>query len=346
MGNPQPGSGYPTYTGYENDPWGNPRTGIGALYMGSSALDSPSATPSFTSGSCTIKENYITVCGANPSSIRFTKERLVDLVTYLPNYLSQTETYDVLKFFENYLNNLFTGTYGYTISTSAGISGDHITYNEPSNITTKKISISEKINRIVEMHDPNLIDLEYLQYYANNMGYDVNINRGELGTIASSQVGVCSAIDVEKYLRFCIENLPEWYRIKTTNNAIKVMLFSFGLIGAVSVYYTNDYSPNGIWKTPDYDMLTNSVQHIPKNFFPTSHFITWINLDKSISEVAIDSTVLKQICNSIESIRPVNTVFHSLGGYKSEQLQLNIGAQIRYRKYLKICSNGDSDYWK
>ena len=35
----------------------------------------------------------------------------------------------------------------------------------------------------------------------------------------------------DKYLRFIISNLPTWYKIKTTRNSIRIMLFSFGIIG-------------------------------------------------------------------------------------------------------------------
>jgi hypothetical protein len=341
MGNPEPGAGYPNYTGYENDPWGNLRDGIGAVYMGTSATPEISATT--LSGSCNIKEDYITVCGPN-SPIRFTKERLVDLVSYLPSYLSQTETYDLLKFFEDYWNTLFTGTYGYSISESATTSGDYITYHDPSDINTKTISISEKINRITEMQDVQLIDIELLQYLADNFGYSVNISRGELGSIVSSN-NTCSANDTEKYLRFIISNIPEFYRIKTTKNAVKVMLFSWGLIGTISQYYTSAYSSDSVWLTPDYDMITNEVKNIPKTFFPTSHFIVWINLNNSITDLSIDYNNRQQIVNAIESVRPVNSVFHSLGGFKSEQAELQIGAQIRFRRYIKIPSDGNCDYW-
>jgi hypothetical protein len=296
---------------------------------------------------CNIKDDYINVCGPD-SPIRFTKERIIDLCGFLPNYLKQTEVYDLLKFFENYLNTLFPGKYGYSISTSAGTSADYITYIDPSNISTNTMSILEKVNRLTELHDPNLIDLEYLQYFANNLGYNININRGELGNLLATDTGACSAVDLDKYLRFVVTNLPSWYKIKTTKNAIKVMLYSFGLIGDISEYYTDSYLPEsqgGKWISPGNQFENDTIMTVPNNFYSTPHYAIWVDLNKSSSDLNWDYDKREQIINAIESIRPINNVFRNLAGYYKTFIDVYIGMQAKYTYYLKIPNDGYADSW-
>ena len=305
-----------SYHGYPNGLWGETRTGIGAVYF----------------------NTVIPVIGCGPDQpIRFSKDRLIDLVEYLPQYLKQTETNDLVLFFQNYLNTMFTGLNGFTLSGSGG-NPEHLKYIDPSNLSTEKISILERINRIVEMQDPTLVDLDYLQYLANNLGYNVNINRGEIGTILTGGTVACSAIEIDKQMRFVVENLPEWYRIKTTRNAIKVMLFSYGLIGDLAYMYTDSYLPisqGGNWVVNDYNMLNTDVNNVPKNYFSTPHFIIWADLDNPLS-LNFDVINITQIINAINSMKPVNSVFHGLGAYLSRQMEISFSAHMRIRKYLYI----------
>ena len=389
------------------------------------------------------KQDYITICGA-PQPIRFGTGRKIDLINFLPDYLKETETSDLLKFFEDYLNELFDGlegmtqtetlqstsassltnlkvgsvhnitwtdiidtsavniqlttdneaTWSYIISsvfnddtyevynsyswtvlnipstqckfkitsntdsnvyaisdlfeisnTNSTSNATVIKYNTPENITTNKISILEKINRLTETHDPDLIDLDYIQYFANNLGYNVNINRGELGTIATTDFGVCSGTNVDKYLRFVIRELPNWYKIKTTRNAVKVMLYSFGLIGDISQYFADKYSTSGNWVAPDYSMESESLSNISNDKFPTPHFIIWIDLNQSTSDLSFDFNNRNQIINAVESIKPINTVFRNLGAYFRDIINLYVGINTRFMRYIKVENDGYADFW-
>lgn len=66
-----------------------------------------------------IKYNYIEITA--PPTDRFGVCRFIDLKSFLPTYLQQTDIYDLVGFFEDYWNEMFEGTCGYRISTS-GIS--------------------------------------------------------------------------------------------------------------------------------------------------------------------------------------------------------------------------------
>jgi len=293
------------------------------------------------------KPNYIRVCGA-AQPVRFGASRDINLTNFLPDSLKSTQTYDFTQFFEDYLNTMFTGLDGYTISEDNS-DPVKITYNNPANLSTKDISILEKINRITELQDPALIDLDYIQYFANNLGYQVDINRGQLGTLVNADAGACSAIDEDKYIRFVVENLPSWYKIKSTRNAVKVMLYSFGLIADISTYYTDSYLPEsegGQWVAPDYTMVSDSIASIPDGYYPTPHFIVWVDGDASTEDLSWDFDKKEQVIAAIESIRPINTVFRNLGVYYKRVINMYLSGYTRFRRYIKISSEGASDYWK
>lgn len=258
-----------------------------------------------------------------------------------------SELSELMEVFEDYLNTMFPGTNSLSAS-EAPISPDisNLRFISPQENT---ISLSEKIKRLPELHDPETIDMQYIQYLASMMGYDVNINRGELGTFLSQETGSLSATNLEKYLRFIVLSLPHWYKIKTTENSIKMLLFSFGIVADISYYYSDSYLPEskgGKWRVSDYDMLKNSISELPDNFFPTPHFIIWQDLNLSQSDMQWDVEKRAQIINAINSIRPINTVFKNVGAYMSVDYDIKVSAHTRWNLYRKIESDGFSDSWR
>jgi TonB family protein len=61
------------------------------------------------------------------------------------------------------------------------------------------------------LQDSSLIDIDYIQYFAKNLGYNVNINRNDIagtdfGNLSTTETdNSCSAIDQDRYLRFVVE---------------------------------------------------------------------------------------------------------------------------------------------
>jgi len=64
-----------------------------------------------------IKYDFIELVG--PTSDRFERCRTINLTKFLPDYLKQSDTLDLVQFFEDYLNEMYDGSCGYQISTSA-----------------------------------------------------------------------------------------------------------------------------------------------------------------------------------------------------------------------------------
>lgn len=251
-----------------------------------------------------ISVGFLSSCGPEEPP-RFLENRDINIVDFLPNHLKESEVSDVVTLFQDVLNGLYFEKQ-YTNSAS----GYEIA-NRP------KISILEKINRLTELHDPDLVDVEYLQYFANYLGYTVDVNRGELGILQdSSEDSVATRENVKRYLRFVVSNLPNWYRIKTTRNAVKVMLFSFGLIGDLLQYFTSDYRPdNGNnWRLFREDQ-DGDIHQMPQNFYPTPHFSVLIDLDASQTEISFTESARLNVFKAINSVRPTNTVFEGVTGY-------------------------------
>jgi len=308
-----------------------------------------------------VKSNYITICG-NRDPIRYGGNRLINLTEFLPTYLKeQSDIFDFTQFFEGYLNEMYSGTEGY-IQTSAtvvsayggttSLSADMINIDSHSNSLLSasadpRISILEKVYRLTETHDPDLIDLDFLQHFASYLGYDIDVNRGELGTFEND--GVCYENVRKKYLRFMVSNLPHWYKIKTTTNAVKVMLFSFGLVADIVNYYTDDYENN--WKhsniswNTNVNQLTEDLSEIPDSYFPTPHMAVLFNINKSRTNYSFDVNQQQSIIKAIESVRPINTVFEGVHGYFLATTPLYMVPLSRCRGSLSLISDTPADYW-
>ncbi len=180
------------------------------------------------------------------------------------------------------------------------------------------ISILEKIHRLTELHDPDLIDIDFIQYYSDYLGYDVNINRETMSVFLSKDDPLWDTYtDEEKqklqddYLRFTITNLPTWYKIKTTDNALTMMLYSFGLISELNYYFCTNYGDKSTWTT----VISGSDVSVTTQQYQTPHFSILLDLDTSNIEVIQDSQKMKAIIDAILSVKPINTVFRGLGGY-------------------------------
>jgi hypothetical protein len=157
------------------------------------------------------------------------------------------------------------------------------------------------------------MDAEYLQFFADFLGYDLTLTRGDVGNITNEVADDGTYIDDEeskKYLRFVVENLPNWYKIKSTRNAVKIMLFSFGIVGDLFTQFSNDYDKNWLYDREG-DQSSIGTQ-IPPGFYPTTHFSLAINLRETAPSWLQNLGV---VLNAIEDIRPINTVFERFSGY-------------------------------
>jgi hypothetical protein len=263
--------------------------------------------------------------------------------------------------------------------------------------STKKdhLSILDKIHKLIDLKDPSLIDFEYIQYFADYLGYDLNLNlfhfednivtkssehlwTKELhkefspdgGTVYYTIHGVTrnkTYVDItdaeyqelittdsvadsydlgyyvdnklkkelaEKQVRALIENLPYWYKIKGTDNSLKILLYSFGLVAEVHNFYTSNYSTERKdWDVADVyyntsrlkttknnvNSLSEDFTDIPDNYYPTPHFQIRFDINETYSGtkktgVLRDMEKYGEMIMAIHAAKPINDVFQGLVG--------------------------------
>jgi hypothetical protein len=268
--------------------------------------------------------------------------REIDLVNFLPNHLKVGEVGEFVQFFEDFLNNMY-----YCQNEFRG--------NPETSADQYKISILEKIFRLSYLHDADAIDLEYIQFFANYLGYDINISRGDIGNLANVDLTSVNTIGDDpnndiyeselsrRYLRFAIRNLPTWYRIKTTRNAIKVMLFSFGLVGDILTNFTAPIEDGGYdndelkWLTYDDRYADSSLtSQIPSEWFGTPHFSISVDYDNSPVNWFKQ---LPMIIDAIESIRPINTVLDEISATLKRRvypIHVRAASRLNSTKYFEV----------
>jgi len=240
-------------------------------------------------------DNYIIKCSDG---------RELNLTNYLPlndqydYYGNDSEFKQFTKFFEDYLNTMYTNT-------------------EES----CSLSVLEKINKLTSLHDIDTVEQKYIPYLSNMLGYDINFDKNSIGQFGGVNLGL-SGTDLESYkdkvLRFVVSNLPNWYSIKTTRNSMKIMLLSFGLVGDIIEVYTLDYDKE--WKlnkVTDNDIVGDDIG---TDWYPTPHMSIGINLNESNISVVNTMSLRDDILEAMESIRPANVVVDSLLGYAETKL--------------------------
>ena len=295
--------------------------------------------------------------------------KIIHLKDFLPGHLEQSVVGDFIIFFEDFLNTLYyhevsargtnddfdidangVHTYYATCATSAG---DLITSADENYDTSAipiryeitsadTVSILEKAKRIADLHDPDLVDIEYIQRLANLLGYGVLINKSG---VSDNTLGFNAQTeeDINRYLRFVVSNLPNWYKIKTTRDAVKVLLYSFGIVGDIIYRWTSDNvtsanpttggygNDSSLWQEPDPELdVYVAIKNIPDNYFPTPHFN--IQIDANNTPPAWFDNI-DNIIAALETIRPINNVFHSVSIIFQETLE---SVYVRMDTYDRI----------
>lgn len=211
------------------------------------------------------------------------------------------------------------------------------TINDKKYLST--ISVLEKIRRLADLKDARLIDFELLQYFAEHLGWDVRINlsdfnQSDLYTSKNSSLMTPEEAEeaVMKDVRAFVENLPNWYRMKGTTDAVKFILYTFGLVADIIQFYTEDYSNNRQkWATTDVYYNTAYYQtkasnrneviedfsKIPDEWYPTPHFQIRYSINDSYTiynELFTNESRFKALVSAIHSAKPINTVFSGITG--------------------------------
>lgn len=234
-----------------------------------------------------------------------------------------------------------TTLYGYYLDDDNNLRITNLIYNDFGSLyksAITHISILEKIKRLLELHDPDLIDIEYINYFANYLGYKVGLSREDIELIVRQNVSNYDDLSLEekeeiqnKYLRFIIRNLPTWYKIKTTESAVNILLYSFGLIAEIQNYFTTNYE-----SLNTFFIEGISDNEITNNAYITPHFTVQTDLDESLSNFSLDESKMLRIRKAIESIKPINTVFHGINGWLKRQFDIYVYMYSTANLFIKV----------
>ena len=210
----------------------------------------------------------------------------INITNFLPAHLRESEMFDLMQFFEDFLNSMY--------------------YDKTKQCN---ISILEKINKLKELKDINELDAEYFQFFADHFGYEIDINKNSIGLFSTTE----DESEIDEYIRLSLKNMPNFNRLKSSEDAISIMLFSFGVIADIIYLWTNDYDKN--WSGESRYNLINVKNEIPDSsvsYYPTPHFRISVNYTQTAPSWVEN---FNKIVDAVNNIRPLNTVFKEFNGY-------------------------------
>lgn len=243
--------------------------------------------------------------------------RKINLTNFVTDYLHETEMVDFIKSFEDELNSAFSGTCS-------------------SDPKSTHISILEKIDRLLDLQDPDKIDIGMIHHLASNLGYNMAVNILQSNDISDQST------DLKKYVRFFVSSLIEINRMKTTKDCIRGLMHSVGVLTNIYYQWTNEYdsySENNWLESNENDVYDqNGIEnvHVTENeFYLTPHFrldLDISNIDLTTSDLMVG--ILTRVAQSVDAVKPVNTV--------SQDLSLSIPITARFSlKNVFITGWGD-----
>lgn len=205
----------------------------------------------------------------------------------------------------------------------------------------KKASLAEKIYRLAYMKDASVVDYEYINLISQHFGYSIDTDEDEI----NSNTYYKTKAEKEAVVRKIVGSLPEFNRMKGTDNAIEMVLLSFGIVGKMIQLYTiGDERRLGYAGFVDARIVTGDIDEYAQastltqsetadentyaeklsreltlnsrlsgtsidDWYPSPHFRIEIDMIKDNLNILKSSIHFKAISKTIKKIKPINTVF-------------------------------------
>ena len=215
-------------------------------------------------------ERYIYDYEQNPPvPVHEINDRLIDIVSYLPSNLRDSQMSDFVKLFQDFLN--------YELYQTA----------DPKNGWDISISNLKKIEKILDLKSPDDIDPSFLHNFSKNLGYNLNFTEETYNTIYGNESFIVP------FLRNVCRTLPHFYTNKSTERIFKAFLAMFG----VRVNFSKLYSDE------QYISFTNEDAD---GLMLTPHFGVQFVISESGMTVGSKINLISEVINRS---RPINTVF-------------------------------------
>lgn len=187
-----------------------------------------------------------------------------------------------------------------------------------------KYPLVEKFERLAYLKDPNVIDIDMIEYLARYMGYDITMLYED---IEESNVYL-SDEEREHALRSTIENLPQYYALKSTRSGLEMLLLTFGIVGEVVTMWTRQESPYDEL-IPDYELrgvqIAETIDGKLSSFVPTPHFMVKVDIEGNFDNQLLPNDN-QRIVQQIKRFKPINDVFDGITRYIKVKLSARIGS--------------------
>ena len=180
-------------------------------------------------------------------------------------------------------------------------------------IPDMRYPIAEKIERLMYMKDPNVIDFDLIGYLARFMGYDISpiysdIQRSDLYRTTKAR---------EMAVRKTIQLLPEYNALKSTEPGLNSILLTFGIVSKIIHMWTEMNNPYDVL-VPDVDLESYRFTEMSSNRIPnmvaTPHFMARIEVDGNLS-TSLTADDIGRVRTAIINYKPINTVFSGMEAY-------------------------------
>lgn len=242
---------------------------------------------------------------------------------------------------------------GYALTVIPAYQHPDIFYNYFSNQNEyrhdpKKASIVEKIYRLAYMKDPSVVDYDYIGLVSRHFGYSIETDEDQI----NQNTYYLTKEEKEEVVRKIISNMPEYYKMKGTDNGIEMVLLSFGLVAKVIHLFTRgDNKTDGYVEFVDeryvdgdivnYNTMspitptspaTIAEEQLSKSlatqlhgnsrvsgtafddWYPSPHFRIELNILEDNLSILRSSVQFNTIAKTIRKIKPINTVFQGFYG--------------------------------
>jgi hypothetical protein len=182
----------------------------------------------------------------------------------------------------------------------------------------------EKFERLAYIKDPSVIDMDLIEYLARLMGYDI--------TSISDDIEESVIYNTEEErnlaLRRAIQNLPQYYALKSTASGLDTLLLTFGIVGELITMWTRQENPYDDM-VPDYEL--RGLQYAENengkisSFVPTPHFKIAVEIEGNFDNQLLPSDE-RRITSQITRYKPINTVFDGIFRFLSAKLTARVTA--------------------
>lgn len=212
--------------------------------------------------------------------------RKYNIRRFVPSYLRNSDFGDFIEWFELFINTFYLGL-------------------------DKKLNISglEKIARIANFNDIDMIENALLQHYSNEFGNEIPFNKDVIGNLTNTfntfSFGYRDEQEVYEIIKYVLENLPNYNKFKGTN---------IGVYGSLKMFSLSCKIIN-LWVKKDEPIETNPKfieENAIKDFtdlFQTGRFN--IDVNSQVSFKSINEN-LEYFVAIIQSIKPITKILNNI----------------------------------